>query len=106
MTPEERAKQFMPFDSMKGLYGALEGKKQCCFDVGRHGISEEDALHNNEVMNSLRKRMRVRVSYWENSRDEITEGAVTEFIPEYRVLSLDGKAIDFDNIYRIDIIPG
>ena len=41
MTRQERAKQFMPFDAMKGLQEALRDREERHSRVERHGISDE-----------------------------------------------------------------
>ena len=42
MTRENRAKQFMPFDAMKGLAEALKDREERHSRVQKHGVSEED----------------------------------------------------------------
>ena len=59
MTRKDRAKQFMPFDAMKGLQEALRDREERHSRVARHDISEEQQMQNSEVIMQLEKRSRV-----------------------------------------------
>lgn len=50
MTQAERAKQFAPFDAMKGLQEALRDREERHARVERHDISEEDIERNSSVL--------------------------------------------------------
>jgi len=102
MTREERAKQFMPFDAMKGLQEALRDREEKHTRVERHEIPDEDLEHNNFIINMLSKGSEVRIECWEAFHDVEKHGSVTEINIPFRYLKLDGVKIGFDNIYRID----
>lgn len=53
MTQAERAKQFAPFDAMKGLQEALRDREERHARVERHDISEEDIERNSSVLAML-----------------------------------------------------
>ena len=53
MTQAERAKQFAPFDAMKGLQEALRDREERHARVERHDISEEDIERNSSVLAKL-----------------------------------------------------
>lgn len=55
MTQAERAKQFAPFDAMKGLQEALRDREERHARVERHDISEEDIERNSSVLAKLTK---------------------------------------------------
>ena len=59
MTQAERAKQFAPFDAMKGLQEALRDREERHARVERHDISEEDIERNSSVLAKLTKGTRV-----------------------------------------------
>lgn len=50
MTRENRAKQFMPFDAMKGLAEALKDREERHSRVQKHGVSEEDQALISETL--------------------------------------------------------
>ena len=57
MTREERAKQFMAFDAMKGLQEALRDREERHSRVDRHDISDEQIERNNLTISRIRKGM-------------------------------------------------
>ena len=56
MTQAERAKQFAPFDAMKGLQEALRDREERHSRVQRHDISEEQMERNSEIFAQLTKK--------------------------------------------------
>ena len=50
MMREQRAKQFMPFDAMKGLAEALKDREERHSRVQKHGVSEEDQMRISEIL--------------------------------------------------------
>ena len=61
MTQAERAKQFAPFDAMKGLQEALRDREERHARVERHDISEEQIEKNSEVHSQVSRGTRVRI---------------------------------------------
>ena len=61
MTRQERAKQFMPFDAMKGLSEALRDREERHARVERHDISDEQMEKNSQVFLRLEKGMQLRI---------------------------------------------
>ena len=53
MMRQERAKQFMPFDAMKGLQEALRDREERHSRVEKHDISEEQMEKNSEIFMRL-----------------------------------------------------
>ncbi len=104
MTRQERAKQFCPFDAMKGLQEALRDREERFLRVDKHDVSDEAAERNSAVLAVLRKGMRVRIDGYIDFHEVTLIAAVTEFEPAFRYLSADGRRIPFDDIYSIRII--
>ena len=103
MTREERAKQFAPFDAMKGLREALKDREERHSRVERHDISEEAIEQNSKVFAKLDKGSCVKVDYYCAFHDVTREGRVTEISIPFQYLKVDGEKILFDDIYRITI---
>ncbi len=103
MTRQERARQFAPFDAMKGLQEALRKREEIHDRVEKHGISDEEAEKVSRVLKSLSRGMSVRVSCYHAFHDVIIYGRVDEIDYNYRRLSVDGEQILFEDIYRINI---
>ena len=103
MTQAERAKQFAPFDAMKGLQEALRDREERHARVERHDISEEDIERNSSVLAKLTKGARVTMDYYCAFHDITKEGRITEISTALRYLKLNGEKIFFDDIYCIRI---
>ena len=104
MTREQRAKQFMPFDAMKGLQEALRDREERHSRVERHGISEEEQEALSAVLNRLSKGDKIRISYYSHFHDVEKAGTVTAVNYAYRFLKVDEEKIVFDDVYRIALI--
>ena len=103
MTRKDRAKQFMPFDAMKGLQEALRDREERHSRVARHDISEEQQMQNSEVIMQLEKRSRVAMDFYRAFHDIHDEGVITEISLAYRYLKLNNEKICFEDIYRIEV---
>ncbi len=103
MTLQERAKQFAPFDAMKGLQEALRDREERHCRVDRHDISDEDIEENSLVIAKLSKGHMVLVEYYCAFHDIEKEGRITEISIPFKYIKLNGERIAFDDIYRIRI---
>jgi len=103
MTRAERAKQFAPFDAMKGLQEALRDREERHSRVERHEISEEMAEQNSRVILKLECGMRVEVFCYSEFHDVLKRGQITDIDITMKYLKLDNKRILFDDIYSIKI---
>lgn len=103
MTRQERAKQFQPFDAMKGLQEALRDREERHSRVERHDISDEKRQKNSCVLAAITKRTRVRLCYYCAFHDVEREGIVTEISIPFSYLRLGKEKILFEDIYDIQI---
>ena len=103
MTRQERAKQFMPFDAMKGLSEALRDREERHARVERHDISDEQMEKNSEVFLRLEKGMQVRIDCYFAFHDVTKTGTVTAVSFTSRFLKLGDEKIFFSDIYGITI---
>ena len=103
MMREERAKQFLPFDAMKGLQEALRDREERHSRVERHDISEEQMERNSEVFARLRRGMEVRLDCYRAFHDVTVEGRVTEVSIPFRFLKLGEETISFADVYGIEV---
>ena len=103
MTRQERAKQFQPFDAMKGLQEALRDREERHSRVARHDISDEQRQKNSYVFAAITKRTKVKISYYCAFHDLVREGTVTEICMAFSYLRLGKEKICFEDIYDIEI---
>ena len=103
MTRTERAKQFAPFDAMKGLQEALRDREERHLRVERHEISEDMAERNSQVILKLERGMKVEIFCYCAFHDVVKHGRITDVDITFRNLKLDNERIWFDDIYSIRI---
>ena len=104
MTNKERAKQFLPFDSMKGLSEALRKREEQHQRVERHEVDEETQKKVSDILIQLEKGMKVWVSHYANHHDVESKGTVTMIDKIYRVMCIGEARIYFSNIYDMEIM--
>ena len=103
MRREERAKQFMPFDAMKGLREALQDREERYCRTERHDISDEQQQKNSAVLRRLCRGDRAAISCWHRFHDVMLAGCITEINTVFGYLRLDTEKIWFEDIYSIEI---
>lgn len=103
MTREERAKQFMPFDAMKGLSEALRDREERHLRVEKREITDEAADNISCILSRLERGMRAEIEYHHAFHDLRAEGMITDISYAYKFLKLDDCKIYFDEIYDIMI---
>lgn len=101
MTREQRAKQFMPFDAMKGLQEALRDREERHARVERHEISEEQQRQNEAVILKLRKGNAVQIECYRSFHDVTLRGRITAIDIPRHFLAVGEEKVFFDDIYRI-----
>ena len=104
MMREERAKQFAPFDAMKGLQEALRDREERHARVERHDISEEQIEKNSEVLSQVTKGTKVRIECYRAFHDITVTGTVTVIDTVFRYLMIDEQKLPFGDIYSIEIV--
>ena len=110
MMREQRAKQFMPFDAMKGLSEALRDREERHSRVQKHGVSEEDQVQISETLCKVEKGSKIFVNFFANFHDWEEEGIVTQINRDYRFFRISRigsnteEKICFDDLYDIRVI--
>lgn len=104
MMRQERAKQFQPFDAMKGLQDALRDREERHTRVERHEISEEQMEKNSEVFQKLKKGMLIRMDCYVAFHDVSITAIVTSIDLTFRFLKMGKEKMYFSDIYQIEIL--
>ena len=104
MRREDRAKQFLPFDAMKGLYEALRRQEELSERVERVEPSEEDAAAISAILSRMRRGDRVSATYYREGHYPTISGVVTAFDEHRRTFALDGRQIAFDDLVMVEIL--
>ncbi len=104
MPASRRAKQFAPFDALKGLKEAIAEKER--IPTPRRILAEDALAELNEKLSQLRKGSIVTVVYYciyEQEYHQIT-GAVVSVDTYWSLLQIGNMAIDFSEIFEIEIL--
>lgn len=100
MDRENRAKQFMPFDALKGLREALAEKERVL--VSKKELSEEEKDDLNRRLRQIRKGDRVTVEYIQSGEYVMITGMVSCIQETSRLLELVNTRISFDDISKLE----
>ena len=103
MTREERARQFMPFDAMKGLRDALKEREEQHERVRRHDIPEMQKAANSGELSRIEKGMTVEIHCYRHFHDISFEGKVDDIDMSMKYIVVDEEKILFEDIYSIRI---
>lgn len=103
MPPSRRAKQFAPFDALKGLKEAIAAKERHI--ESRKELTEEMMIEINKSLSELRRGQCVTVVYYGSMEQEYLQltGTVVKVDPYWGYLQIDRVGIDFEEIYRIEM---
>lgn len=104
MNREDRAKQFAPFEALKGLREALAEKELEHEKNARRDLSDETAQ---EIQNNLIKLTKgdiVEVICYESGYYITVKGQVNKINIVYRYIMIGDGKIFFEDIYDIRII--
>ena len=101
MPRSRRAKQFQPFDALRGLKEAIAAKEKV--PTPRRHLSEESIAEIDKALNSLRKGQTVTVVYYgiyEQDYLQLT-GPVMRVDPYWHSLQIGNTIIDFPEIDKL-----
>lgn len=102
MSPEERAKQFMPFAALKGYEEALARKEKP--KVCRVEISEDVKEELDRNLQQLKINDMVELIYYNKNEYQKKTGVVSDIDVTGRYIKVVNTRIEFMNIYSINII--
>ena len=98
MPPPVRAKQFAPFQALNGLMEAiLEAER---IEMPRKILAPDKIEELDFVLRSLKKGQSISVMYYEKFEKSyiLVSGTVAKIEPYFKLLQIDDRAFDFDEI--------
>ena len=101
MNRQDRAKQFMPFDALKGLQEELRKREERRSRVEKKVLSEEREEKLSSELLKVRKGARIRLIFYNNGHYLDLEGDVVEVNYTYNYIKTGNEKIFFDDIYEI-----
>lgn len=101
MARSRRAKQFQPFDALRGLKEAIAAKER--IPTPRRHLSEESIAEIDKALNSLQKGQIVTVVYYGVYEQEYLQltGPVMKVDPYWHSLQIGNISIDFPEIDQL-----
>lgn len=100
MTRAERAKQFIPFDALKGFREALKEKEKII--VPKVELSEYAKSILDHKLRQITRNDIITVVYFEKDEYLKVTGMVSRFDLSSRTLKIVNTKISFDDIYDIE----
>lgn len=94
-----RAKQFMPFDSLKGFYELIEKEEK--LKDNKKELSEDTLSDINKTILSINKNDNVLIKHYHNENYIETIGKVRKIDEVNKVIYLDNTKIAFDDVIDI-----
>lgn len=104
MTRNERAKQFLPFDAMKGLTEELHRREERHSRVPMKELSETQQQEINTALSALKAGDRAEITYYLVGH-YVTETVVFRKNDLYRnVFVAEEKEIPFSDIFAVELL--
>ncbi|MBQ3048109.1 MAG: YolD-like family protein [Clostridia bacterium] len=100
MNREDRAKQFMPFDALKGLSDALKMKEYEHDRICKKDLSEEKIFNISNTLLNIKKNDLISVEYFCDGHYLNICGRCLVDIANKKII-VSQVQIDFDSIYDI-----
>ena len=100
MSRQERAKQFAPFDALKGLQETMRIKEYEHDRIVRGEVSEDDVREISSVLAGLEKGDKVQVEFFRDGHVIKLTGSVRLDVIEHKIY-IGAFEIHFDEIQKI-----
>ena len=104
MSMNSRARQFLPFDAMKGLQEALRAAEFENESVQHHLLSEDEARRMGEVLKTLKEQRKVHLKYFKDDHYFEIEGLakLDAYQSVINIENIEVRIFDIRDIYLID----
>ena len=102
MDRKDRAKQFMPFDALKGLKDALS-EKEIEYEE-RKELSDDKLRELENEFNKINIGSKIKIKYYKNKQYVDTIGVVTKIDYIKKKIKLNDELINLSDILNIKLI--
>ncbi len=96
----ERAKQFLPFDAVKGLQFALREKENLC--ISKVELSDEQIENISNLLGVTKIGDSIEVVYYDNKQYKKIQGKVTKISNVKKSIAIDNVEVFFIDIFSIN----
>ena len=104
MNRQDRAKQFVPFDALKGLQEELRIREERRTRVKKKTLSEDQIAKISRVLGRVEQGSNVAICLYTKGHYITIEGYVTEINQIYEYIKIGNEKVFFADIYKIAII--
>ncbi len=104
MPQADRAKQFMPFDGVKGLQEALREKERVVVNVDKRELSPDYEAELDLKMQQVRLGCMVKVVYFHENAYLEKVGMISRIDVDSRILNVVNETISFDDIFDVEVL--
>lgn len=104
MNSVDRAKQFLPFDALKGLREELELREEKMSRVPRHSLSEERMEELSTVLSHIYKGSEIQMTFYRTGHYYDLRGTVANINVIYKYIQIGEEKIHFDDIYSLSLV--
>lgn len=104
MNRQDRAKQFMPFDALKGLQEALRSKEERRSRVEKIELNDEMAQALSDSLAQIGRGTKVQMTFYYNGHYVDYCGEVTDINIPYKFLVITNSRVYFNDIYEMAIV--
>lgn len=101
LTREERAKQFAPFDALKGLQEELEKRREKHSRVEKTELSEERREEISSALEKLERGDKVKIVFFKTGHYYDVVGKTEQVDRAAKYIRIGDAKIFFDDIYDI-----
>ena len=102
MSRRDRAKQFLPFNSLKGYYDLIREKEKEI--TPKRELSDEALEELSKKLLGLKKNMMVKITYYDFDSYKTITGLVSKIDMVYQNLIIVKTKISFKDISNLDIL--
>ena len=100
MSKADRAKQFLPFNSLRGYYDLIREKVK--IKVERRILSDDDLEQISNKLIELKKNMMIKVTYYDSDSYRTISGLVSKIDLNLKYLVIVKTRISFNDITEIE----
>ena len=100
MSKADRAKQFLPFNSLRGYYDLIREKEK--IKVERRILSDDDLEAISNKLHEINKNMMIKVTYYDFDSYRTINGIVSKIDLELKYLVIVKTKISFNDITEIE----
>jgi FKBP-type peptidyl-prolyl cis-trans isomerase (trigger factor) len=101
---QERAKQFMPFDALKGLREELKRREEKRLKERKRELSEEEIMELSRKIITLKKGERVKLTFFYDGHYVVVQDKLSEINIAFKYLAVNERRILFDDLLDVETV--